>query len=292
MAPVKEIVDPLSARGIILLGSGKPIVICAVDWVAISNEAHDAFCEAMAEAVGTPVDRVAVHTVHQHDTPGVDFSTEAILAQHGLSGAMFDPDVCRQAIARTAKAATAAISKAESITQVGYGKGHVEKVASNRRILNEEGKCVMTRMSSCRNEAARAAPEGLIDPDVRLVSFWNHERPVAVLTYYATHPQSYYGRGGVSYDFVGMARADREKAVPESLHIHFDGAGGNIAAGKYNDGSPENRPVLAAGWPREWKQPGPVRRRSRSRPVTLPGPFNRWHCLSANLSTKKRSSRN
>ena len=27
--------------------------------------------------------------------------------------------------------------------------------------------------------------------------------------------------------------------------IYFDGAGGNVAAGKYNDGSPERRPVLA-----------------------------------------------
>jgi hypothetical protein len=124
--------------------------------------------------------------------------------------------------------------------------GRVEKVASNRRILGPDGKCAMTRMSSCRNEAARAAPEGIIDPDVRLLSFWAGDRPVASLTYYACHPQSYYGRGGVSYDFVGMARAMREAAVPAALHVHFDGAGGDVAAGKYNDGSVENRPVLAA----------------------------------------------
>ena len=246
VAPVKEIVDPLSARGIILTGSGMPIVICALDWVAVSNESHDVFCKALAEAVNTSPDRVAVHTVHQHDTPGVDFSTEAILARHGLSGAMFDPDVCRKAIARTAAAAKDAAAKPVPITHIGYGKGRVEKVASNRRILNDDGQCVMTRMSSCRNEKARAAPEGLIDPDVRLLSFWNEARPVASMTYYATHPQSYYGRGGVSYDFVGMARADREKAIPKALHIHFDGAGGNIAAGKYNDGYPQNRPVLAS----------------------------------------------
>jgi len=29
------------------------------------------------------------------------------------------------------------------------------------------------------------------------------------------------------------------------LHVHFDGAGGNIGAGKYNDGAHENRQVLA-----------------------------------------------
>ncbi|NLS93410.1 MAG: nucleoside hydrolase [Planctomycetaceae bacterium] len=246
VSPAKEIVDPLSARGIVLLGSGEPIVLCAVDWVAISNKAHDVFRERLAEAAGTSPDRVAVHTVHQHDTPGVDLSTEEILVQHDLSGAMFDPDVCRQAIERTAAAVKDSLKKAVAVTHVGYGKGRVEKVASNRRILNDEGKCVMTRMSSCRNEAARAAPEGLIDPDVRLVSFWAGDRPVASLTYYACHPQSYYGKGGVSYDFMGMARTARQQAVPAALHVHFDGAGGNIAAGKYNDGSPENRPVLAA----------------------------------------------
>jgi hypothetical protein len=44
---------------------------------------------------------------------------------------------------------------------------------------------------------------------------------------------------------VGIARETRQKALSGLPHIHFDGAGGNIAAGKYNDGSKENRPLLA-----------------------------------------------
>src|SRR6185503_13496966 len=35
------------------------------------------------------------------------------------------------------------------------------------------------------------------------------------------------------------------QAVPEALHVHFNGAGGNIGAGKYNDGAKENRMELA-----------------------------------------------
>src|SRR5690606_26034778 len=62
---------------------------------------------------------------------------------------------------------------------------------------------------------------------------------------YACHPQSYYREGGVSADFVGLARGAREKELPGVLHVHFDGAGGDVAAGKYNDGSHEMRPVLA-----------------------------------------------
>ena len=246
VAPVKRIVDPLSARGIILLTDQAPIVLCAVDFVAISNEAHDAWRQALAEAVGTTPERVSVHALHQHDAPGIDFSTEAILAEHGLSGAMFDPDVARKAIADTAKAAAEALHTTHRVTHLGCGMGTVEKVASNRRVLGPDGHCIMVRMSHCSSAKARAAPEGIIDPTVRLLSFWDGERPLVSITYYATHPQSYYGKGGVSYDFVGMARAAREQAVPGAMHIHFDGAGGDIAAGKYNDGSKKNRPVLAA----------------------------------------------
>ena len=102
----------------------------------------------------------------------------------------------------------------------------------------------IVRFSSSTDSLAIAAPEGLIDPWLKCVSFWNKEKAIAVLTYYATHPQSYYGTGDVTCDFVGIGRNAFEKVIGVP-YIHFDGAGGNIAAGKYNDGSPEMWPVLA-----------------------------------------------
>jgi hypothetical protein len=121
----------------------------------------------------------------------------------------------------------------------------VEKVGSNRRILGDDGKVQFVRYTATTDPKIRDFPEGTIDPLARLVSFWDGERCVAVLSYYATHPQSYYYTGKVSADFVGMARDQREAEENAGVHIHFNGAGGNIGAGKYNDGSPENRPVLA-----------------------------------------------
>src|SRR5436853_6826821 len=59
----------LRARGIVLLGAGQPIVLCAVDWIGLANESYDAFCEGLAQAAGTIPNRVAVHTLHQHDAP-------------------------------------------------------------------------------------------------------------------------------------------------------------------------------------------------------------------------------
>ena len=52
----------LRARGIVLLGAGKPIVLCAVDWLGISNESHDAFRRALADAANTTPEYVADYT--------------------------------------------------------------------------------------------------------------------------------------------------------------------------------------------------------------------------------------
>ncbi len=244
--PAKEIVDPLSVRGLVLLGDEAPVVLCAVDWVGIGNGGYDAFREALAKAAGTSPDRVALHTLHQHDAPGCDFEAEALLAPRSLSGAMFHVAFARQTIDRAAASVRQSLSAPKGVTHFGVGVGRVEKVASNRRVLGSDGKVQYVRYSASTIPEAVAAPEGTIDPQVRVLSFWNGDQPLVVLSYYATHPQSYYGRGGVSADFVGLARAQREAALPGVPHIHFNGAAGNVAAGKYNDGAPANRPVLAA----------------------------------------------
>lgn len=244
-APARKIVDPLSARGVVLLGQGKPIVLCAVDWIGIGGRSHDQWRSELANAAGTSADRVAVHTLHQHDAPRADFDAESLLAAHGLGNTRFDNAFIRQVIERAAAAVRQAAARAEPVTHLGAGKAKIEQVASNRRILGPDGKVKYVRYSSCRDPKIIEQPEGLIDPYVRLVSFWQNDRPLAVLSYYATHPQSHYGKGDVTCEFVGLARAMREAELPGVLHVHFNGAGGNIAAGKYNDGSPERRPILA-----------------------------------------------
>lgn len=247
----------LRARGIVLLGSGEPIVLCAVDWIGIANGGHDAFREALARAADTTASRVAVQALHQHDAPVCDFSAEQILKQAGLDAREFAGDFHRELLSRLASALRESLPRAQPITHLGLGEARVEKVASNRRILGPDGKVRATRYTATKDAALRAEPEGVIDPMVSLVSFWNGAQPVAVLSYYATHPQSYYRTGIPNPDFPGVARFFRQLAVPEALHVHFDGAGGNLGAGKYNDGSPTNRLALAErladGMRRAWE---------------------------------------
>ena len=237
----------LRCRGIVILGSEQPIVLCAVDWIGIANEGHEAFRLGLANAAATVPGRVALHALHQHDAPGCDFTAERILREMNIGGyARFDGEFHRQVIQRAADAIRSAIPNAQPITHYGYGEAAVKEVASNRRVaVGPDGKVGSMRGSSCKVAELVALPEGTIDPMVSLLGFWNGEKPIALLTSYACHPQSYYLVGIPSPDFPGIARFIRGQDLNSALHVHFNGAGGNIAAGKYNDGSQPNRMVLA-----------------------------------------------
>ena len=242
--PTTGVQMPLSFRGIVLTGGGQPIVLAAVDWIGIGNDGQTVFREALAQAAGTTPDRVAVHALHQHDAPRCDFSAEKLLAKYGLNDDVFDDRFLRDVVRRAADAVRAAADSAQPVTHLGLGQATVEQVASNRRILGPDGKVQHVRWTATKDPEIRAAPVGTIDPLVKIISFWNGDEPVAALTYYATHPQSYYRTGLANPDFPGMARNQRQEATGV-FHVHFNGAGGNIGAGKWNDGSPENRQVLA-----------------------------------------------
>lgn len=237
--------QPLSARGVVILGGARPVVLCSVDWIGIGNGGHEAWKEALAEAAGTRPDHVAIHTVHQHDAPVCDFSAYRLLSDAGLADEFMDPAFMRSAIAQCALAVQKANRNPVQVTHIGVGASEVSEVASNRRIPGADGRVQATRWTATTDPALRDAPVGIIDPLVRLISFWNEEKPLGVLSFYATHPQSYYRTGGANPDFPGMARTFRQTQLNGLPSIHFNGAGGNIGAGKWNDGSPGNRIQLA-----------------------------------------------
>ena len=243
--PCESVAMSLRASGVVIVGEGKPIVLCSVDWIGIANAAHTDWRLALAKATGTTIDRVTVHTIHQHDAPFCDFSADAILAERGLGGRLFDVKFSQNCVTNVAAAAKQALAQAVEVTHVGIGQATVEKVASNRRILGLDGKVRVTRYTACADPRIRLEPEGVIDPRLKSISFWQDDKPVVVMTYYATHPQSYYRRGVANPDFPGMARFLRQVTLNGVPHIHFNGAGGNIGAGKYNDGTEANRQRLA-----------------------------------------------
>jgi hypothetical protein len=242
--PTKGVETPLTCKGVVLIGEGQPVVLCAIDWIGVGNEAYAFFRSALAEGAGTTSERVALHALHQHDAPHADLTAGHMLAQKGIDREIFDERLVRDVMARASAAARKATAEARPVTHLGLGQAEVKEVASNRRILGPDGKVRAVRYTATKDPALRAEPEGTIDPMLKLVTLWDGDTPVVALSYYATHPQSYYRTGLANADFPGLAREARQKATG-APHIHFNGAGGNLGAGKYNDGSHAMRQVLA-----------------------------------------------
>jgi hypothetical protein len=157
--PTIAVETPLSCRGVVLLTDEKPIVLCAIDWIGVSNDSYRVFRESLAKAAGTTPDRVSLHALHQHDAPRCDFSVDAMYEQYGIGNRPFDSLFARQVIARAADAVAEAVKKAQPVTHFGLGSAKVEKVASNRRVKGPDGRVSHVRWSATKDPKVRAAPE-------------------------------------------------------------------------------------------------------------------------------------
>lgn len=238
-----SVADPLEARGVVLSGSIRPIVIMALDWCEVRNRSYDLWRSQLAAAAGTTRERVLLSCVHQHDAPYTDMEAQQLLDAGKSPYKLCDREFEQACIRKVAEAIRRASPQA--ITHIGTGRAQVEQVASNRRYVQANGAISFGRTSATRDPVIRNQPVGLIDPVLQSISFWNGSRPVAALHAYSTHPMSHYGQGHVSADFPGIARRRLQSESEDVFHIYCSGASGDTMAGRYNDGNPANRPILA-----------------------------------------------
>ena len=242
--PVATSVEsPLLAKGVILSDGRTCYALCSFDYCELRTAAHDLFRRKIAEVLQVNELQVEVHCVHQHDAPLYDTNAEMLVDLMPSPPHLADLGLIESAADRVSAAAQDALKRLQSLTHVGWGKAQVEKFASNRRVRMPDGS-IGVRYSSCTDPALVAAPEGLTDPWLRTITLFDGQRPLVRLHYYASHPQSYYGKGQMNPDTPGLARErlEKEEGVPQ---IYFTGCAGNITAGKYNDGSPAARVQLA-----------------------------------------------
>ena len=241
---LRTVEQPLLAKGIVIEAGRERYVLCSLDWCELCNGAYDAMRSAIAAAAGTVAAHVAVQCVHQHTAPLVDMSAQKLLAQAGVAtGIHIDPKVFEDIQQRLAAAVKQSLAHFEPFDQIGTGQAKVDRVASSRRPVDETGKIVF-RGSSTADAVLRSRPEGTIDPYLKTVTLARAGKPLVRLHYYATHPQTRYGDGRASSDMVGDARQELERK--ESVfQVYFTGCGGDIAMGKYNDGSTPCRVELA-----------------------------------------------
>lgn len=151
--------DRLSARGIVLTAGNAPIVLAAIDWIGNGNAGYDAWRERLADAAETSPGRVAVHTVHQRQTPWFDSDAIGLMQAHGERSYRIDPTYARKTIERVADAVKRAIDDPDPITHVGIGTAPVKGVASNRQLIDENDQIANIRFSREPEEKWRDAPE-------------------------------------------------------------------------------------------------------------------------------------
>ena len=284
--PLATVEDPLWAKGIVLDDGNGRYVLCAVDWCGLCNSSHRLFSTKLAAAVGTDPERVAVQCVHQHTAPYVDGDAQKLLDKTEKPPRYVDLKFLDEVTDRLAAAAKRSLDRLQPVDSIGVGLARVDRVASSRRIITPDGK-FHGRMSSAKDPALRALPEGFIDPMLRTVTLGRGNKPLVRLHYYATHPQSFYGDPRASADVPGFAR-ERLQKKENVFQIYFTGCSGDVAMGKYNDGSRAARDELterllagmeASAATTRWMPLGRVQ--WRSRPVVLPLPADAEKMLAA-----------
>ena len=95
-----------------------------------------------------------------------------MLAEVGLGGESLDVAFFKRTGQRLAAALRASLPQARPITHLGLGQARVHSIASNRRVVLDNGQVTFRRGSNGAYDAInRDADDGLIDPWLKTISF-------------------------------------------------------------------------------------------------------------------------
>ena len=217
--------DPLFARGIILDDMSIRIVLVSLDYCVLVHSAYEQLRTALAKAAGTPIDRVIIHCIHQHDAPLVDLEAVRYLDNKDYQWWPEVVDKCIRAVA-------GAVENFSEAAAIGTAAYQVDGYASNRRITMPDGS-IAVRYSRCADENIRNAPVGAIDPALKTVAFrGKNDNILSSLSFYATHPQ--VANTGDKFSADAPGEAMRLLGDAKGLPVFFTGCGGNVTAGKYS----------------------------------------------------------
>ena len=220
-------------RGLVIDDGKTRAALVACDFLFIDHVTVSRWKKTIADLLDTSAANVLIHAVHQHDSVSA-FASLASLAEKYTGMNNFPDEYFNKITVELADALKQALRSWRTVDCVAVSEERLQGLASNRRILGNDGKVKDMRWSSSREELKKE-PVGLIDPLLRTVAFLDKEDKVlAALHFYATHPQSVV-RGQVTSDVPGAAlKYVSEHSCPDTHHIYFTGCGANITFGKYN----------------------------------------------------------
>src|SRR5439155_1968388 len=124
--PVRGVDDPLLALRVVLLGPAAPVVLCAVDWCGIRNDAHLIWRQALAKAAHTTPERVALQCVHPHNAPCAETEAQKLI-EAAKGPPSLDLKYFDKCVSTAADAVKAALMKTVEFTHLGTGQAKVDQ---------------------------------------------------------------------------------------------------------------------------------------------------------------------
>jgi hypothetical protein len=230
-------------RGVILDDDESRAAIVSCDFLYIWGQTWLDWRKAIAQAAKTSEEHVFLHSIHQHDSVLIVPQWNEFKDKCGRE--LISEKYCDKTITELCSMIADIVSSDDcwqTVDKIKTAEKRIKGLGSNRRMVDENGKCFAMRWSKCDDVSLRALPAGNFDPLLRTIAFTADDgKIIAALHFYASHPMAAYRRKMVSQDVPGIALDYVAKnSDSETFNIYFTGCGGNVTFGKYNTGTPED----------------------------------------------------
>ena len=145
--------SPLYVRGQVIDDGYSRAVFASADFIGLSDRAYSGWRRTLARVAQTPEKNVFLHAVHQHDSIYPAPAADEILKKYGFKPNV-EPgywkritDILEKEVERCVKPGRAGrFRKADSLA---VSETRLSGLASNRRILGNDGKIRAMRWSMC-----------------------------------------------------------------------------------------------------------------------------------------------
>lgn len=216
-------------------GGEEPVVLAMGDFGGITHDTDRRLRRLVGAAVDVDPSRVRINASHNHNCIGGYRTVQEYYASVGRT--FLDLDWFDGRVESGFVTAARAARDSRRPATVAIGTASVRGVMSNRTYVDESG-TVQVRFGTTDTKG-RAAPRGLVDPDLQVLCFRDiaDGEPIVTVLNMACHVTSLHERGKlISPDYPGYALTMLEDATG-APGFFLQGAGGNVGPGKDADGS-------------------------------------------------------
>lgn len=194
-----KVVDPLTARALVLDDGGTRLALCVVDTCMVPRELIDAAKKQASAATGMPEGRMLVSATHTHSAPSA----------MGCLGSRMDPEYAAMLPGKIAQAIIAAAGNLQP-ARAGWTAFDDWDHTHNRRWIRRPDRLlndpfgqptVRANMHPGHQSPDVTGPSGPVDPQLSLLAVETADgKPLALLANYSMH---YQGSPMLSSDYFG-----------------------------------------------------------------------------------------